>query len=247
MFGLLTCTRPTGNRAGFFIFKPMKILIIEDEASLRGSILKYLEYQGFVCETAGDFIAAKEKLSQFSYDCIVVDIGLPGGSGLDIVSLVKELESKAGIIIISARNALDDKLKGLELGSDDYITKPFHLSELNARINAVLRRRQFEGSKTIKFNELELDAEGKRLRVHGHAVDLTEKEYQLLEYFIVNQRRVVTKAAIAEHIWGDEYARAAELEFIYTHIKNLRKKLMEAGAEDYIKTVYGSGYRMTDI
>ena len=224
----------------------MKILIIEDEKALRDSIEKYLEYQGFVCETADNFLTGKEKVSQFVYDCIVVDIGLPFGSGLDIVSALKEMESKAGIIIISAKNALDDKLKGLERGSDDYLTKPFHLSELNARINAILRRRKFEGSKVIRFNEIKLDAEAQRLTVNDQAVDLTEKEYQLLEYFIANQRRVLTKPAIAEHIWGDEYVQAGDYDFIYTHIKNLRKKLLDAGSGDYIKTVYGSGYRMTD-
>jgi len=224
----------------------MKILIIEDERALRDSIEKYLEYQGFVCETADNFLAGKEKVAQFSYDCIVVDIGLPFGSGLDIVSALKEMESRAGIIIISAKNALDDKLKGLELGSDDYLTKPFHLSELNARINAILRRRKFEGSKTIRFNEITLDPEAQRLTVNGQVVYLTEKEYQLLEYFIANQRRVLTKPAIAEHIWGDEYVQAGDYDFIYTHIKNLRKKLLDAGSGDYIKTVYGSGYRLTD-
>jgi DNA-binding response OmpR family regulator len=224
----------------------MKILIIEDEKPLRESIQKYLEYQGYVCESAEDFLKGKEKVSQFVYDCIVVDIGLPYGNGFDIVSAVKDFESKAGIIIISAKNTLEDKLKGLALGSDDYLTKPFHLSELNARINAILRRRKFEGSKIIQFNEIKLDAEGQRLTVHDKGVDLTEKEYQLLEYFIANQRRVLTKPAIAEHIWGDEYALAGDYDFIYTHIKNLRKKLLDAGSGDYIKTVYGSGYRLTD-
>jgi DNA-binding response OmpR family regulator len=180
------------------------------------------------------------------YDCIVVDIGLPYGSGFDIVSAVKNFESKAGIIIISAKNALEDKLKGLELGSDDYLTKPFHLSELNARINAILRRRKFDGSKFIQFNEIKLDADAQRVTVNDKAVDLTEKEYRLLEYFIANKRRVLTKPAIAEHIWGDEYVQAGEYDFIYTHIKNLRKKLLDAGSGDYVKTVHGSGYRLTD-
>lgn len=225
----------------------MKILIIEDEKALRESMQKYLEYQGYVCETAGDFITAKEKVAQYIYDCIVVDIGLPYGSGFDIVKELKYMESKAGIIIISAKNALEDKLKGLELGSDDYLTKPFHLSELNARINAILRRRNFGGDKIIKFHEITLDPEGQMLTVNEKVVDLTEKEYHLLEYFIANKRRVLTKAAIAEHIWGDEYVQVSDYDFIYTHIKNLRKKLLDAGSGDYIKTVYGSGYRLTDI
>jgi DNA-binding response OmpR family regulator len=187
-----------------------------------------------------------EKIRQYQYDCVVVDIGLPYGSGLDIVKELKEVESRSGIIIISAKNALEDKLKGLELGSDDYLTKPFHLSELNARIHAIIRRRNFGGNKTISFNEINLEPEALRVTVNGKAVDLTDKEYQLLEYFIANKRRVLTKAAIAAHIWGDEYEQVSSYDFIYTHIKNLRKKLIDAGSGDYIKTVYGTGYRFTD-
>ncbi|MDB5192272.1 MAG: response regulator transcription factor [Segetibacter sp.] len=224
----------------------MKVLIIEDEAALRDSIHKYLEHQGYVCEAVGNFLKGMEKISLFNYDCVVVDIGLPYGNGLDIVKELKEIESKTGIIIISAKNSLEDKLKGLELGSDDYLTKPFHLSELNARINAIIRRRNFGGSKTIQFNEIQIDPEAQRVTVEKKPVDLTEKEYQLLEYFIANKRRVLTKAAIAEHIWGDDYETVSNYDFIYSHIKNLRKKLLDAGCQDYIKTVYGSGYRFTD-
>ena len=224
----------------------MKVLIVEDEKSLRESIRQYLDYQGYVCETAENFPDAKDKIDQFGYDCIIVDIGLPGGSGLELIASLKQLESKAGIIIISAKNALDDKIKGLELGSDDYLTKPFHLSELSARVAAILRRRQFSGNRIIRFNEIALDTEGQRLTVNDKGVDLTDKEYLLLEYMITNQLRVLTKAAIAEHIWGDEYAQAGEYDFIYTHIKNLRKKLVDAGGGDYIRTVHGTGYRLTD-
>jgi len=224
----------------------MKVLVIEDEPGLQQSIQKYLEQQGFICEVAGNFLTGMEKVNSFNYDCVVVDIGLPYGSGLDIVKELKETESKSGIIIISAKNALEDKLKGLELGSDDYLTKPFHLSELNARINAIIRRRNFGGSKIIQFQEIKLDTEALRVTVNEKAVELTDKEYQLLEYFIANQRRVLTKAAIASHIWGDEYDQVSNYDFIYTHIKNLRKKLLDAGSGDYIKTVYGTGYRFTD-
>ncbi|TDH21270.1 response regulator transcription factor [Segetibacter sp. 3557_3] len=225
----------------------MKILIIEDEAGLRQSIQQYLEHQNYVCETAADFRQGMEKVSRFNYDCVVVDIGLPYGTGLDIVKELKELEAKTGIIIISAKNALEDKLKGLELGSDDYLTKPFHLSELNARINAILRRRNFGGSRITRFNEIKLDADAQLVSVNERTVDLTDKEYQLLAYFVANQRRVLTKAAIAGHIWGDEYDQVSNYDFIYTHIKNLRKKLIDAGCSDYIKTVHGTGYRFTDI
>jgi DNA-binding response OmpR family regulator len=224
----------------------MKILVIEDEAALLESIHQYLEYQGYVIEGVNDFKKGMEKISLYDYDCVVVDIGLPYGSGLDIVKELKDIESKTGIIIISAKNSLEDKLKGLELGSDDYLTKPFHLSELNARINAIIRRRNFGSSKKVLFNELELDPEAQRVTVNNNPLDLTEKEYKLLEYFIVNNKRVVTKAAIAQHIWGDEYEAVTNFDFIYSQIKNLRKKLVDAGCKDYIRSVYGSGYRFTD-
>jgi DNA-binding response OmpR family regulator len=224
----------------------MKVLIIEDEQALRDSIQTYLEHQGFVCEAVSDFRSGTEKVRQFAYDCVVVDIGLPYGSGLDIVRELKYLEAKSGIIIISAKNSLEDKLTGLQIGSDDYLTKPFHLSELNARIHAIIRRRNFGGKNAITFNEIELEPEAQMVTVNKKNIELTEKEYQLLEYFIANQRRVITKAAIAAHIWGDEYEQVSNYDFIYTHIKNLRKKLIEAGSTDYVKTVYGTGYRFTD-
>ncbi|MGE5521768.1 MAG: response regulator transcription factor [Candidatus Dadabacteria bacterium] len=224
----------------------MKLLVIEDEKALQESIQAYLEQQGFVCEAVNDFPSGLQKVQQYDYDCVVVDINLRNGSGLDIVRELKAIESKSGIIIISAKNALEDKLTGLELGSDDYLTKPFHLSELSARIQAIIRRRNFGGNKAIGFNEIRLEPEAKRVSVNNKPVELTEKEYQLLEYFIANQRRVLTKAAIATHTWGDEYEQVSNYDFIYTHIKNLRKKLIEAGAGDYIKTVHGVGYRFTD-
>jgi DNA-binding response OmpR family regulator len=224
----------------------MKILIIEDEPALRQSMQDYLSHHGFVCEAAGDFFSGLEKVREFEYDCAVVDINLPRGSGLDLVRELKEIKARTGIIIISARAVLEDKLQGLELGSDDYLTKPFHLSELNARIHAILRRRNFGGEKAIVFNEIRLEPEAQSVSIWGKAVELTEKEYRLLEYFVANCRRVLTKAAIATHVWGDEYERVSNYDFIYTHIKNLRKKLLEAGAADYIRTVHGVGYRFTD-
>jgi DNA-binding response OmpR family regulator len=221
----------------------MKVLIIEDEPALRNSIQEYLEHQGYICELAADFKQAIGKVNEFDYDCIVADIGLPFGSGLDIVKELKMLEAKAGIIIISAKDSLEDKLNGLELGADDYLTKPFHLSELNARVNAILRRKNFDGNTTINFAEITIKPTSKTVLVHNKSITLTGKEYQLLLYFIANQHRVVTKSALAGHLWGDEYDQAGSYDFIYTHIKNLRKKMLEAGGEDYIKTVYGTGYR----
>lgn len=224
----------------------MKILIIEDDSTLRESMVQYLEHQGFVCEAVSNFRTGLEKVKEYLYDCIVVDIGLPYGSGLDLVKELKYMESKAGIIIVSAKNSLEDKLEGLDLGADDYLSKPFFLSELTARINAIIRRRTFSGSKAIRFNELKLEPEARRVTVHEKPVDLTDKEYQLLEYFVANQRRLLTKAAIAGHVWGDEYLNVGNYDFIYTHIKNLRKKMMDAGSGDYIQTAYGAGYRFTD-
>ncbi|MEZ2444391.1 response regulator transcription factor [Chitinophaga sp. RCC_12] len=221
----------------------MKVLIIEDEPALRASIQEYLEHQGYICELAADFPQAIDKVNEFDYDCIVADIGLPKGSGLEVVKELKLLESKAGIIIISAKDSLEDKLNGLELGADDYLTKPFHLSELNARVNAILRRKNFDGNTTVNFQEITIKPASKTVLVHHKSLTLTGKEYQLLLYFIANQHRVVTKSALAGHLWGDEYDQAGSYDFIYTHIKNLRKKMLEAGGEDYIKTVYGTGYR----
>ena len=224
----------------------MKLLIIEDEISLRDSIQQYMESQGYLCETAGDFKEAMDKIDYYNYDCVLVDIGIPRGSGLDIVKELKEIKSKSGIIIISARDAVDDKITGLQLGSDDYLTKPFHLSELNARVAAIIRRRHFDGEEKILFNEIEIYPAAKSVKVNGQYLEVTQKEYDLLIYFISNKGRVITKSALAQHIWGDHYDQPGSYDFLYTHIKNLRKKLIESGAVDYIKTMYGTGYKFTD-
>jgi len=224
----------------------MKLLIIEDEISLRDSIQQYMESQGYLCETAGDFKEAMDKIDYYNYDCILVDIGIPMGSGLDIVKELKEIKSKSGIIIISARDAVDDKITGLQLGSDDYLTKPFHLSELNARVAAIIRRRHFDGEEKILFNEIEIYPAAKSVKVNDQYLEMTQKEYDLLIYFISNKGRVITKSALAQHIWGDHYDQPGSYDFLYTHIKNLRKKLIESGAVDYIKTMYGTGYKFTD-
>lgn len=221
----------------------MNILIIEDEQALQESIAQYLEKQGYICEVATNFREGIQKVNDAEYECIIADIGLPYGSGLDIVKELKQLRSDAGIIIISAKDSLEDKLHGLGLGADDYLTKPFHLSELSARVNALLRRKHFGGNTSIIFQEIQVTPASKSVLVNQKPVDLTAKEYQLLIYFIANQNRVVTKSALASHLWGDEYDMAGSYDFIYSHIKNLRRKLMDAGAPDYIKTVYGTGYR----
>ncbi|MCX6296581.1 MAG: response regulator transcription factor [Bacteroidetes bacterium] len=223
----------------------MKILLIEDEKDLLDSMRTYLESEGYICETASDYQKASEKVNVYDYDCVVVDITLPKGNGLQIVKELKEKKSESGIIIVSAKNSLDDKLKGLEWGSDDYLTKPFHLSELNARIKAIVRRKSFDGSNEILLNEIKINIQSRTVYINNNLLTLTTKEYELLLFFISAKNKVITKNAIAEHLWGDDMDQNDSFDFIYTHIKNLRKKMLEKGAEDYIKTIYGIGYNFS--
>jgi DNA-binding response OmpR family regulator len=221
----------------------MKLLLIEDEKGLSDSILEYLRKEKYVCEASLTYEDAVEKIYLYKYDCIIVDINLPGGSGLDLIRALKENRSEAGIIIISARNALDDRITGLDIGADDYLVKPFHLSELNARVRSIIRRRAFSGSNEIVFSELRIQPEKMMVFVNDQPVTLTRKEFDLLLFFLSNKDRVLTKESIAEHLWGDEMDLADSFDFLYTHIKNLRKKLIEKGGQDYIRTVYGIGYK----
>lgn len=224
----------------------MKILIIEDELELLSSICSYLSKENYICETAVDFSSAEEKLELYHYDIAVVDITLPGGSGLKLIELLKKKHNDTGVLIISAKNSLDDKINGLEIGADDYLTKPFHLAELNARIKALLRRRRFDGATKIIFNEIEINPEENQVMVHKKPLKLTKKEFELINFFIANKNRLLTKESIAEHLWGDDIDLADNFFFIYTHINNLRKKIMKNGGNDYIKTVYGMGYKFSD-
>ncbi|QXV65951.1 response regulator transcription factor [Mucilaginibacter sp. 21P] len=221
----------------------MKILVIEDETGLRDSIEAYFTGSDSICETAADFSSALAKVSVYRYDCVILDLTLPQGNGLDIVRHLKENGRDDGVLIISAKNSLDDRLTGLDLGADDYLTKPFHLSELRSRVMAIVRRRAFNGSNNLKFNEIDIDLDAKAVKVNGTAVKFTRKEYSLLLYFIANKGKVVSKSAIAEHLWGDSIDIADNFDFIYSHIKNIRKKLVEAGAKDYIQAAYGMGYK----
>ncbi|MFI5159740.1 MAG: response regulator transcription factor [Sphingobacteriales bacterium] len=224
----------------------MKILIIEDEKGLRESIEEYFTEAGNVCETASDFAEAISKVNMYRYDCILLDITLPGGSGIGILKNVKENNYPDGVLILSAKNSLDDRLEGLDLGADDYLVKPFHLSELRARVMAIIRRKTFSGNNLLIFNEITIDLLAKSIKIKNLSVKLTRKEYALLLYFIANKGKVVSKNAIAEHLWGDGIDMANNFDFIYSHIKNLRKKLMEAGSNDYIQAAYGMGYKFTD-
>lgn len=223
----------------------MKILLVEDEPSLLLAMRQYLEEEGYIVTTAATFAKASMSLNDYDYDCVVVDIGLPDGNGLNLIRQLKAADKESGLIIISAKDSLDDKLTGLELGSDDYITKPFHLPELNARIKSVLRRRFFGGSNLIRFGEIVVDPLSHWVTVADQRIEMTEKEYNLLLFFIANQNRLLTKSAIAEYVWGDHMDMADSHDFLYTHIKNLRRKLMDAGCPDYLKTRYGAGYLFT--
>src|SRR5664279_5697720 len=224
----------------------MKVLIVEDEKALLESILAYLHSEHYVCETASDFQTALEKISLYDYACVILDIGLPGGSGLDLLRELKSRFKAEGVLIISARNSLDEKILGLKSGADDYLTKPFHLSELAARVSAIIRRKSFDGKNSLRFDDLLLNLSEKTVQVNHRKIDLTRKEYDLLLYFISNKNKVISKGAIAEHLWGDNMDMAGNYDFIYTHIKNLRKKLLQAGAQDYIRSVYGMGYKFSE-
>lgn len=222
----------------------MKILLVEDEPSLLQAMRQYLEVEGYVVTTAATFAKASMALNDYDYDCVVVDIGLPDGNGLNLIRQLKTAEKGSGLIIISAKDSLDDKLMGLEPGSDDYITKPFHLPELNARIKSVLRRRFFGGNNLIRYGEIIADPLSHQVTVAGQPLELTEKVYHLLLFFLANVNRLLTKSAIAEYVWGDYMDMADSHDFL-THIKNLRRKLIDAGCPDYIKTRYGAGYLFT--
>lgn len=221
----------------------MKILIIEDEQGLREDIEDYFTGDGDICETAANYEIALAKINLYRYDCILLDITLPGGDGINILKTVKQNDYPDGVLIISAKNSLDDRLNGLNLGADDYLVKPFHLSELKARVSAIVRRKTFNGSNTLAFNEINVNLQAKEVKVYNVPIKFTKKEYALLLYFIANKGKVVSKNAIAEHLWGDGMDMANNFDFIYSHIKNVRKKLVEAGCRDYIQAAYGMGYK----
>jgi DNA-binding response OmpR family regulator len=220
----------------------MKLLLIEDEQELLNSVTEYLKEEGYVIETASNFRQACEKISLYEYDCALVDITLPQGSGLDLVRGLKQKNPKTGIIIISAKNSTDDKIEGLNIGADDYLSKPFDLAELNARIKALIRRRNFDGNKSIVVNEITLFPERRNIFVNDEEVILTTKEYDILLFLVSNKNKVVSKNSIAEHLSGDSADQMNNHDFIYVHLRNLRKKLAEKGCRDYIQTVYGIGY-----
>jgi DNA-binding response OmpR family regulator len=224
----------------------MKILIIEDEKELIGTLKGFLEQEGFLCETAGTYSEAEDALSVFNYDIIILDLTLPGGDGLDLIKLIKKNNKQAGLLIVTARNSLDEKVKGLDMGADDYMTKPFHLAELNSRIKSLARRRHFGGTNELIFNEIKINVDSNEVFINSIFLDLTKKEYEILLYFIMNANRVITRESIAEHVWGDNISYADNFDFIYSHIKNLRKKIENLNGRNYIHSMYGIGYKFSE-
>ena len=222
----------------------MKLLIVEDEPSLREIMVRTLRGERYVVEEAADYASALAKLEDYDYDCILLDIMLPGGSGLRLLERLKELRKSAGVIIISARDSLDDKVEGLELGADDYLAKPFHLAELSARIRSVIRRHQRDGQESLDAGNVRLFPDRQRVEVAGREVALVRKEYDILHYFMSRPGRMVNKATLAEAVWGDHIDQSDNFDFVYAQMKNLRRKLADAGADIELKAIYGFGYKL---
>ena len=223
----------------------MKLLAVEDEPSLLQSIREYFTQEEFHCEGVATYAEAVRKMEDFNYDCIILDINLPDGSGLKLLQYLRQQKKEDGVIIISARNSLQDKVAGLDLGADDYLTKPFHLSELNARVKALIRRKYAQGTNVLESGNLHLDLSARTATCGQQKVALTKNEYDLLAYLLNNKNRVVSKQAIAEHIYGDQSDNMPSFDFVYSQIKNLKRKLKEKGCDDLIQTVYGLGYKLS--
>ena len=222
----------------------MKILVIEDNIELLDSISGALVQENYLCEVAGSFLKAEEKVHLYDYDILIVDINLPDGSGLDIIQEIKKINPSTGVIVVSARNSLDNKIEGLELGADDYLTKPFDMAELVARVKSLMRRRNFSGSEIVTLGDISINTSGREVLINDSSVELTKSEYEILLFFFSNPNRVLSKESLAEHIWGDNMDLADSFDFIYSHIKNLRRKISAAGVSDPIKAVYGIGYKL---
>jgi DNA-binding response OmpR family regulator len=224
----------------------VKLLIVEDDRSLCAAINDYLKMEGHVCEIAQNYRQAINKAADNIYDCIILDIGLPDGNGLDIIRELKANKSSDGILILSAKSSLEDKLTGFKIGADDYLTKPFHFAEMSARINSIYRRNSLLGLNEISFNEIKVNTADNQAYINSNILNLTRKEYDLLLFFVTNRNRIITKESVVEHLWGDEVILTDSFDFVYTHVKNLRKKIIKAGGKNYIKCIYGFGYKFID-
>lgn len=224
----------------------MKILIVEDDLEILRTVLKYFDSFGYVLEKAKNYKDGLSKINEYLYDCVILDLNLPDGDGIELLAKIKGKNKSTGVIILSANSSIETKVAGLEIGADDYLTKPFHLSELNARVKSVVRRNKYEGDNTVAFNEIVLDTAAQEVTVNEKTLRLTKKEYELLLYLIINKNRVLTKQSISEHIWGDFIDRTDSYDFIYSHLKNLRKKILEKEGRDYIHTIYGIGYKFSE-
>jgi DNA-binding response OmpR family regulator len=222
----------------------MKILLIEDETELALSVQSLLKKEGFSVDWAENYFLAEEKINLMDFDCLLVDICLPDGSGLDIIRKIKERKADPGIIIITAKDSVNDRVLGLDLGADDYVTKPFHLAELNSRVKALLRRRKFSGQKEITLGMIRVLPENFQAFVMEQELNLTRKEFDLLLFLLMNRNRVISRESIAEHLWGDYADISDSYDFIYSHVKNLRKKITDKGGHDFIQNVYGIGYKI---
>lgn len=225
----------------------MKILIIEDEKRLSDSIVAYLDSEKYLCEQAFTYADARMRVNMYEYDCILLDLMLPGGNGLDILREIRRKSNPAGVIIVSAKDSLDYKVKGLEIGADDYLAKPFHLAELSMRIYAVIRRRMFSTGNVLENNGVRINLLERSVSVDGTSVVLTRSEYDLLLLFIGNRNRVISKSTIAEHLSGEMADMMDNHDFVYTHIKNLKAKLAGAGCMDCVKNIYGAGYKWVEL
>ena len=222
----------------------MKILVIEDEPEMKGLIKQFLEDENYVVEEADNFRTGMDKIISYDYDCIILDIMLPDGNGLELLQELKNLDKADSVIIISAKDSLDDKIKGLDLGADDYLTKPFHITELNARIKSVIRRKKSGGRRLLELENVKINIEERSVLVNDKSMDLNRKEFDILVFLVVNKNRIASKSAIAENIWGDYIDQANDFDFIYSQIKNLRKKLRNHKAKIDINAVYGMGYKL---
>lgn len=225
----------------------MKVLIIEDERELAQTIERTLCREGYVVEMAHSLDQAREKIGVFDYECILLDIMLPDGSGLNLLKEFKAAKRRGGVIIISAKESVEDKVAGLNLGADDYLAKPFHLAELTARVGSIIRRKGNNGGNIIEIGNIKLFIDKSQVSVDDILLDLSRKEYDILLHFAMRQGHVISKEALAEAVWGDFVDQLDNFDFIYAHMKNLRRKLSVAGASAEIKSIYGFGYKISLI